>query len=248
VARMPKKTEGPSPTIEDYLQLIHQLTREGKPVHGSHLAARMSVAVATTFATVQRMQRAGLVQMNRQKEIQLTPQGREMAEAVVRRHALAERLLVDVLQLPWHEAHEEAHHFEHVISPRVEAQLMKLLNSPTTCPHGNPIPGRGEAQVAGAVRLSTIAEGQQVTMVRISEDAESEPDLLEYLQRHGLVPGAEFTVASVQPWNSLVILRREGEEIPMGMPAAQKIWVRPQQVAVEQCETAEPALSLQEGL
>ncbi|HLI27459.1 MAG TPA: metal-dependent transcriptional regulator [Chloroflexota bacterium] len=246
--RKGKNPEGPSPTIEDYLQLIHQMTREGKPVHGSHLAARMSVAVATTFATVQRMQRAGLVQVNKQKEIQLTPRGREMAEAVVRRHALAERLLVDVLQLPWHEAHEEAHAFEHVISPRVEAQLMKLLNSPTTCPHGNPIPGRGEDQLVGSVRLSTLGEGARVTMVRISEDAESEPDLLEYLQRHGLVPGAEFEVAGVQPWNSLLILRRDGEEIPLGMPAAQKIWVRPQRATSGSAAVATPALSLSEGV
>src|SRR4051794_1365900 len=100
------------------------MTREGKPVIGSHLADKMGVAVATTFATVQRMQRDGLVRMNPQKEILLTPLGKDVADAVVRRHALAERLLVDVLRLPWHEAHEEAHNFEHVISPRVEKQLL----------------------------------------------------------------------------------------------------------------------------
>jgi DtxR family Mn-dependent transcriptional regulator len=217
-----------TPTVEDYLQTIHHMSREGKPVIGSHLAEKMGVAVATTFATVQRMQRDGLVQVNEHKEIVLTPMGKEMAEAVVRRHALAERLLVDVLHLPWHEAHEEAHHFEHVISPRVEKQLMELLNSPTTCPHGNPIPGRGEAAVADAVRLTTVPEGERVTVVRISEDAESEPALLRYLQEHGLVPGGEVEVAAIQNWNGLLLLRREGEEFPLGFPAAQKVWVRRQ--------------------
>ena len=221
-----KGKDGPSPTIEDYLQLIHHMTREGKPVHGSNLAEKMDVAVATTFATVQRMQRDSLVEMNEQKEIMLTGYGRTMAETVVRRHALAERLLVDVLQLPWHEAHEEAHAFEHVISPRVEAQLMKLLDNPTTCPHGNPMPGRGEAQVADAVRLNTVPEGEHVTMVRISEDAEGEPDLLEYLQRNGLVPGREFDVVGVQPWNGMLVLRQDATESPIGLAAANKMWVR----------------------
>jgi DtxR family Mn-dependent transcriptional regulator len=215
-----------SPTVEDYLQVIYHLSREGKPVIGSHLAEKMSVAVATTFATVQRMQKAGLVQMNAHKEILLTGEGREVAEGVVRRHALAERLLVDVLHLPWHEAHEEAHQFEHVISPRVEERLMELLDSPITCPHGNPIPGKGERAVEGAVRLSTVPEGESVTIVRVQEDAENEPELLEYLQRHGLVPGGQFRVTGVQPWNGLLMLEREGEDVPVGIGAAQKIWVR----------------------
>jgi DtxR family Mn-dependent transcriptional regulator len=215
-----------SPTVEDYLQLIHHMTGEGKPVIGSHLADKMGVTVPTTFAAVQRMNKAGLVHMNDHKEILLTRTGREMAENVIRRHALAERLLVDILQLPWHEAHEEAHHFEHVISPRVEEQLMKLLGSPTTCPHGNPIPGQGAAIGKDAVRLSTLREGDTGVVVRVQEDAENEPHLLEYLQRHGLVPGGEFEVAGVQPWNSLLLLRRDVQEVPLGLPAAQKVWVR----------------------
>src|SRR5579885_3545757 len=180
-----------TPTVEDYLQTIHHMSREGKPVIGSHLAEKMGVAVATTFAAVQRMQRDGLVQMNEHKEILLTDAGREAAEAVIRRHVLAERLLVDVLHLPWHEAHEEAHNFEHVISPRVEKQLMQLLNSPTTCPHGNPIPGQSTAVLVNSIRLSAVAEGDRAVVVRIQEDAESEPNLLAYLQQHGLVPGNE---------------------------------------------------------
>lgn len=216
----------PSPTVEDYLQLIHHMTGEGKPVIGSHLAEKMGVAVATTFAAVQRMQRDGLVQMNEHKEILLTDAGREAAEAVIRRHVLAERLLVDILHLPWHEAHEEAHNFEHVISPRVEKQLMQLLNSPTTCPHGNPIPGQSTAVLVNSIRLSAAAEGDHAVVVRIQEDAESEPHLLAYLQQHGLVPGNEFLVVSVQPWNGLVLLRRNDTEIPLGLPAAHKIWVR----------------------
>jgi DtxR family transcriptional regulator, Mn-dependent transcriptional regulator len=202
------------------------MTGEGQPVIGSHLAEKMRVAVATTFAAVQRMQKAGYVEMNEHKEILLTSSGKEAAETVIRRHALAERLLVDILHLPWHEAHEEAHNFEHVISPRVEKQLMELLDSPTTCPHGNPIPGRGTLGLKDAVRLSTVHEGEHAVVVRVQEDAESEPNLLEYLQRHGLVPGGELEVVGVQEWNSMLLLRRGDDEIPLGLPAAQKVWVR----------------------
>ncbi|HEY7062308.1 MAG TPA: metal-dependent transcriptional regulator [Chloroflexota bacterium] len=216
----------PTPTVEDYLQLIHHMTGEGQTVIGSHLADKMKVAVATTFAAVQRMQKAGYVEMTDHKEILLTPHGKEAAETVIRRHALAERLLVDILHLPWHEAHEEAHNFEHVISPRVEKQLMELLNSPTTCPHGNPIPGQSAASTKDAVRLSTLGEGDRAVVVRVQEDAENEPSLLEYLQRHGLVPGGELEVAGVQEWNGLLLLHHDGEEIPLGLPAAQKVWVR----------------------
>jgi DtxR family transcriptional regulator, Mn-dependent transcriptional regulator len=215
-----------SPTVEDYLQLIHHMTGEGKPVIGSHLADKMGVAVATTFAAVQRMQKAGLVQMNDHKEITLTRSGHEVAENVIRRHALAERLLVDILHLPWHEAHEEAHNFEHVISPRVEKQLMELLNSPTTCPHGNPIPGQGVVTSKDTVRLSTLSEGDTATVVRVQEDAENEPNLLAYLQQYRLVPGGAFTVSGVQPWNGLLLLRQGDDEVPLGLPAAQKVWVR----------------------
>ncbi len=215
-----------TPTVEDYLQLIHHITGDGKPVIGSHLAEKMGVTVPTTFAAVQRMHRDGLVEMNDHKEIVLTRTGREVAENVIRRHALAERLLVDILHLPWHEAHEEAHNFEHVISPRVEKQLMELLGSPTTCPHGNPIPGQGVPVAKDTVRLSTLREGDRGVVVRVQEDAENEPNLLEYLQRHGLIPGGEFAVVGVQPWNSMLVLRRDDDEIPLGIPAAHKVWVR----------------------
>jgi DtxR family transcriptional regulator, Mn-dependent transcriptional regulator len=218
--------KGPTPTVEDYLQLIHHMTGEGQPVIGSHLAEKMGVAVATTFAAVQRRHKAGYVEMNDHKEIRLTDTGKEAAETVIRRHALAERLLVDILHLPWHEAHEEAHNFEHVISPRVEKQLMELLDDPTTCPHGNPIPGRGTVSAKDSVRLSTVGEGERAVVVRVQEDAESEPSLLEYLQRHGLVPGGELEVVGVQQWNSMLLLRRGEDEVPLGLPAAQKVWVR----------------------
>src|SRR5207253_6344790 len=96
----------------------------------------------------------------------------------------------------------------------------------TTCPHGNPIPGQGAKLPGDTFRLGTADEGYRAIIVRVQEDAENEPNLLEYLQLHGLVPGGEVVVTGIQPWNGLMVVRHEDEDIPLGLAAAQKIWVR----------------------
>jgi len=131
----------PSKTVEDYLQVMHYMTRDGATIIGARLAERIHVAPPTVTATLQRMMRDGLITMDDHKVVHLTEHGKEQSESIVRRHALAERLLTDILGLGWSESHEEAHLVEHVISPKVERHLMQVLGNPQTCPHGNPIPG-----------------------------------------------------------------------------------------------------------
>src|SRR3990172_13426950 len=116
-------TVKPSPAIEDYLQAIYSLTGEGETVISARLARRMRVTPPTAWATVRRMVRDGLVTLDAKKVTHLTARGRELAEDIVKRHRLAERFLVDVLGLGWAEAHEEAHRFEHAITPPPEARI-----------------------------------------------------------------------------------------------------------------------------
>ena len=128
--------------VEDYLQVLHYLTRDGSPVIAARLAERLNVTPPTVTATLQRMERDGLIEHGARKEILFTPRGRDVAENIVRRHALAERLLTDLLKMPWHESHEEAHGVEHVITPNIETRLLQALgpgliagasdNDPTT--------------------------------------------------------------------------------------------------------------------
>src|SRR3972149_8988879 len=106
-----------------------------------------------------RLVRDGLVQVNERKEIRLTVTGQEVAERTVRRHRLSERLLTDMLGLDWHKAHEEACRFEHAISPEVEEKISNALGGPTTCPHGNPIPGSGAEVVEAAIPLDQFEAG-----------------------------------------------------------------------------------------
>jgi DtxR family Mn-dependent transcriptional regulator len=136
---LPGPNKAPSPVVEDYLQILHYMSRDGIPLIAARLAERLSVTPPTVTATLQRMERDGLIHHGPRKEILFTDSGRQLAEDIVRRHALAERLLTDLLKMPWHESHEEAHGVEHAMTPKLEAQLLPR-SATTTRPHGNPSP------------------------------------------------------------------------------------------------------------
>ena len=215
----------PSKTVEDYLQVMHYMTRDGLPIIGARLAERIGVAPPTVTATLQRMTKAGLIRMDGHKVVHLTDEGREQAESIVRRHALAERLLTDILGLGWSESHEEAHMVEHVISPKVERRLMLVLGNPTRCPHGNPIPGTGSRPSPRALSLSEARAGQHVVVERIVEEAEDDLALMAYLERSGIVPRAELVVVEVSSAAGLVTVARDGDQVSLGTPAAQQVRV-----------------------
>ena len=217
----------PSATIEDYLEAVYNMFREGRTVIAARLTEKIGVAAPTVWATLQRMQRDGLVELGPRKEITLSEAGLEAAESVIRRHRLAECLLVDILGLAWHEAHEEAHRIEHALSPRVEAHIMAVLDHPTTCPHGNPIPGYASEPSPQTVVLNSLSEGDEVTIESISEDAEEDQDLLRYLQKNGLVPGTRLKVVEVAPFNATITVEVDGARVTLGDPVSAVICVRP---------------------
>jgi DtxR family Mn-dependent transcriptional regulator len=215
----------PSKTIEDYLQVMHYMTRDGALIIGARLAERIGVAPPTVTATLHRMMRDGLITMDDHKAVHLTETGREQAESIVRRHALAERLLTEILGLGWSESHEEAHMVEHVISPKVEQRLMMVLGNPLTCPHGNPIPGTGARPSPFAFPLSEVQTGQQVVVERIIEEAEDDLELMNFYERSGLKPRTPLDVVEVSPAAGLITVVRDGERIPLGIAAASKVRV-----------------------
>lgn len=215
-----------SPTIEDYLLTIYTISHEGRTVIAARIAEVLHVAPPTVNATLQRMVRDGLAIVHaHKKEVFLTDAGQAAAETMVRRHCLAERLLVDLLGMEWADAHDEAHRFEHAISPRVEQRILAVLGDPTTCPHGNPIPGTDATVSHDAVRLVELVEGDHLVVERIQEDAENDRELLQFLQRSGLLPGREFDVREVVD-DSFLGLQQDDQSIPVGFSVAGKIWVR----------------------
>src|SRR5688500_12271517 len=132
--------DGFHPPIEEYLEAIHELEEEGVAVIQARLAERLGYAPPSISAMIRRLKREGYLAVEA-RAIRLTDKGRRRAASVVRKHRLAERLLTDIIGLEWHKIHREAGRWEHVISDDVEARLVEILGHPTTCPHGNPIPG-----------------------------------------------------------------------------------------------------------
>ena len=215
----------PTATAEEYLEAIHNMVSEDRPPIIARLAEQLGVAPPTVAGMLQRLSRDGFITISRNKEIQLTEKGREAAETMVRRHRLAERLLTDILGIEWHDAHDEACRFEHAISPKVEDRIFTVLGKPFSCPHGNPIPGTHPPSPKQALQLAHVQTGSRVVVERITEEAEREPKLLEYLGRNGIVPGATLSVVEVAPFNGTMTVESSGRTVVIGLQVASKIRV-----------------------
>jgi DtxR family Mn-dependent transcriptional regulator len=183
------------PPVEEYLETMLALDEEGVPVIQARIAERLGRSAPSVSEMLDRLTDDGYVSRDGRR-LSLTESGRTLAEKVVRKHRLAERLLVDVIGLEWHKVHREAGRWEHVISDDVEARLVELLGDPATCPHGNPIPGAHTPAPAVATRpLTEVAEGERVRLFRVSEEVELNFGSLTMLDEAGFIPGA---VARVQ--------------------------------------------------
>jgi DtxR family transcriptional regulator, Mn-dependent transcriptional regulator len=214
-----------TPTGEDYLRAIYVLGEEVQPVIAARVADEMSVSPSTVFSTLRRLQADSYVKLERRKEIHLTAKGRKVAEGILRRHYLTERFLTDLLGLDWVRAHQEAHRLEHAISQEVEERLAKLLDYPSTCPHGNLIPGKDSASRHKGVPLAEIAPDKQVVLECITEGGERDARLLAFMQEHRLVPGAKVHVVDVAPSLGIITLRVGEDEFALGIEAAKRIRV-----------------------
>jgi DtxR family transcriptional regulator, Mn-dependent transcriptional regulator len=198
-------------TTEMYLRTVFELEEEGIIPLRARIAERLSQSGPTVSQTVARMERDGLVRVEGDRQLALTEDGRGQAVRVMRKHRLAECLLVSVIGLPWEEVHIEACRWEHVISDNVERRLVELLDYPVRCPHGNVIPGLTELGVPGdaakradaataepdiAMAAIAVPSGEQVMVSRISEQVQSDAALMLRLKNIGIQPGREVTLAA----------------------------------------------------
>jgi DtxR family Mn-dependent transcriptional regulator len=187
------------PPVEEYLETMLALAEEGVPVIQARIAERLGRSAPSVSEMLDRLIEDGYVTRDRRR-LSLTDSGRALAEKVVRKHRLAERLLVDVIGLEWHKVHREAGRWEHVISDDVEARLVELLGDPATCPHGNPIPGSHSPSPSVPTRpLTEAGEGERVRLLRISEEVELNLGSLTLLDRGGFIPGAVAEVGRRDP-------------------------------------------------
>jgi len=184
-------------STEEYLEAIYRLDREGPGVTTSGLAADLGVAPASVSGMLKKLTAEGYLTYEARGQATLTEKGLRVGVRVVRRNRLAEVFLQDVLGMPWDEVHEEACRLEHAISERVEERLVAILGDPRVCPHGHPIPPAdlSEPQRSGL----RLADAQVGTTVRIVEVVEDVPEMLRYLDRAGLRPGASVDIVERGP-------------------------------------------------
>jgi DtxR family Mn-dependent transcriptional regulator len=179
---------------EEYLENILEIEEEGTRVMRARLVERLGISAAAVSETVNRLAEQGYLELELDRTVTLTDKGRTLATQVVRRHRLAERLLMDVIGLEWEKVHREADRWEHVISDDVEAKLIELLGDPATCPHGNPIPGSKRVRrVESTVPLAQLETGA-FTISRISEKLELDDEGLRLVASARLMPGCTATV------------------------------------------------------
>jgi DtxR family Mn-dependent transcriptional regulator len=218
---------GPSEVVSHYLEAIYYIHNEGEAVRSARLADWLSVSRPTVTVALRRMSRDGMVRLNPRKEIELTPGGRRMAESIVRRHRIMERWLTDGLGLDWVTADEEAARLEHAVSDVVEKRLYEVLGRPSTCPHGNPIPGYSETE-PNEVRLTKLPEGARASITRVSEVAEREaPLLLAYLHERKLIPGQHIAVVEVDDVGRTLRVKAGARQVTLSQDTAAKLWVVP---------------------
>ncbi|WP_213450941.1 metal-dependent transcriptional regulator [Rhizomonospora bruguierae] len=223
-------------TTEMYLRTILELEEEGVVPLRARIAERLHQSGPTVSQTVARMERDGLLTVEGDRQLVLTDLGRAQAISVMRKHRLAELLLVNVIGMPYVDAHEEACRWEHVMSDAVEKRVYELLNRPTRSPYGNPIPGldaldndQPEApaldqgvSTAGERNLAFPGLSGPVVVRRICESVQTDADVLRLLHTAGVDPGVTVTVAQER---DAVTIDRSGEQIRLPREVASRVFV-----------------------
>jgi DtxR family transcriptional regulator, Mn-dependent transcriptional regulator len=235
-------------TTEMYLRTIYELEEEGVVPLRARIAERLGQSGPTVSQTVARMERDGLVVVAGDRHLELTGPGRARAVSVMRKHRLAERLLVDVIGLEWEYVHAEACRWEHVMSEAVERKLVALLDNPTTSPYGNPIPGlddlrTGMGDAGGAATTSVSAPpvlevglqrldefarrgGGRVEVRRIAEHVQTDADLMAELKSAGIVPGHDVDVKPIARFGDAVPVTSAGASSDVAPLIAHAVLVR----------------------
>lgn len=219
-------------TTEMYLRTILELEEEGVPPLRARIAERLHQSGPTVSQTVARMERDGLLTVEGDRHLVLTEEGRNTAVSVMRKHRLAELLLVNVIGMPWEEAHEEACRWEHVMSDSVERRVYELLNKPTRSPYGNPIPGLEQLGLPEDDTADPFGHGERnlafpgltgsVVVSRICESVQTNADVLRQLHAAGIDPGTTVTVAQERDG---VTIDKSGDKIRLPREVASRVFV-----------------------
>jgi DtxR family Mn-dependent transcriptional regulator len=219
------RREETSVSQEDYLKAIWEIVQEEQMPISARLAEDLGVTPPAVTAALKRMTHGGFLRVERSGRIALTPKGRKIAEHLVLRHRLAEKLLTDVIGLEWSRAHEEAERLEHGVSAEVAALLLKRFGRESRCPHGVPLFG-GLTKLRrkyGAVKLAEAPAGRAYEVLRVYE---KEREFLNFLAGLGVLPGARLRVLKREYDDTMTVtMHNSTKKIYLGKPATSRIWV-----------------------
>lgn len=216
-----------NPASKEYLEAIYELKEEGRRVLQARIGERLGLAPATVSEGIKRLVAEGYITVAGARDISLTEKGRTTAEALVRRHRLAERMLVDILGIQWHLCHEQAEDWEKVMTPEVEEAILAKLEGEPTCPHGNPIPGTvSKISWSDLKSVAAMEAGEAGRLTRLLEDVELDHDVLKFLEEHSLMPGNDLRVVEVGP-DGTRTLEVKGERVSLGQQLGDNLWVIP---------------------
>ena len=222
-----------SMSTENYLLSIFRLQEQQSRLSLTQLADHLrtlpaaeglGTSLPSVSAMIRRMSREGLVESDQSRGVVLTGDGRRSAESIVRRHRLAERMVVDLLGVDLAKAHAEAHRLEHAISPELEEKIVAKLGNPKTCPFGHPVPGSGYSSPEDAISLDQAAPGMRLVIDRVPEDDQS---LLEYLVANGLIPGQIVSIEDAAASRGVISLICGDSQAAFSYEVASKIWACP---------------------
>jgi DtxR family Mn-dependent transcriptional regulator len=215
------------PPLEEYLQVIEQLSDDGVTVIQARVAERLNKTPPSVSEMIERLVDEGYV-TRKGRELELTANGHDVARSVIRKHRLAERLLADVIGLPWHLIHEEAGRWEHVMSDEVEERIVALLGDPATCPHGNPIPGSAhEVTDRDAQRpMAESDEGDVFRFARLTEEAETDFQSLSEFNAVGFLPSVTASILAKNA-DGTIDLDVNGSSLSIREKMTQQLFVVP---------------------
>jgi len=211
---------------ENYLKAIAEAQSEGEAVIAASLARWLNVSPPAVTAAIKRLKRDDLINVAEQGEITLTPQGRAIANRVLNRHHLIERMLAEIFGMEWYKVHDEAEQLEHAVSEEFERRLQeKLGDNDEECPHGNRV-AFDTPEHRRARGWRPLDEFEPAGMVIIRSVFERDRKLLEFLHELGVRPGAQVEVLA-RNYDDTITLRIGGGAIPLGRAAAARVWASP---------------------
>jgi DtxR family Mn-dependent transcriptional regulator len=210
---------------ENYLKAIAEAESEGEPVIAATLARWLNVSAPAVTMAIKRLKRDSLIRVGRDGQLSLTPGGRDIANRVLNRHHLIERMLTEIFGMEWYKVHEEAEQLEHAVSADFERRLLDRLGTGEACPHGNRVERDTpqDRRNRGWRPLDEVPSASGAVVVSVFE---RDRRLLEYLNGIGIHPGATVKMMATN-YDDTLTLGIDGKPVQLGRSAASKVWVGP---------------------